>query len=207
MIQAIETPNPFTDINEAIQHLGERSYLYQYQVVDNVFQRLRNRRKQTPITKKNIRECKNWLQNYKELKDKTLSEEYPFLSLEQVQFWLPLAERYHVAEVSRGVKHSPNSPIDKNRGFIQVYKEAQGKKNNLAYIPIKFDKPNGPDWYTFRQQFLHHRLLQYSEHNPLILYYSPQHPTHPCLPTPEHVELIMNGYSPDPHTLSFFSKQ
>ena len=197
-----EIPNPYTDINEAIQQLGKRSYLYQYQVVDNVFQRLKNRRKQNPIMKKNIQECKNWLNNYKSLKDKSLSEEYPFLSLEQVKFWLPLAEQYQVAEVSRGIKTSPHT----GKGFLQAYKEAQGKKNNLAYIPIKTASPTGLDWYTFRQQFIQHKLSQFSEHNPLILYNSPQHPTRPCLPTAEHIELIMNGYSPDPQTLQLFQK-
>jgi len=201
-----EIPNPYADINQAIKQLGKRSYLYQYQVVDNVFQRLKNRRKQNPIMKKNIKDCKNWLNNYKSLKDKTLEEEYQYLSLEQVRFWLPLAELYQVAEASRGVKSSPNSPTDPGRGFLQAYEEAQGRKNNLSYIPIKTDSPTGLDWYTFRQQFLQHKLSQFSEHNPLILYYSSNHPTRACLPTPEHIELIMNGYSPDPRTLQLFQK-
>ncbi len=75
-----------------------------------------------------------------------------------------------------------------------MYKKVGGKASKLQYIPVRKNKPEGNDYYSYRISFLNSRMGQIrSSKTPL--YYTEG--KFKGMPTKQHIILIMHGYSPD----------
>jgi len=123
---------------------------------------------------------KKWLISYSKLK--TLEDKkYPWLSLKTIAKYEKIAELY-------------GSMIDTRTdiGFLQMYKDVDGKANKLQYIPVKKNKPEGQDYYSYRTSFLNSRMDQIKK---TPLYYTDG--KFKGMPTKQHIILIMHAYSPD----------
>jgi hypothetical protein len=182
----------FKDLETAIktiQLVSKRSLRYQFDVINTMY----NRAKYHPNKTKNMEDAmeifKNWLKKYPKLKVYEDSN-YKFLSLKQINNYEKLAEEYKVSEVARGIKKGTKT----DKGFLQMYKEVQGKSNKLQYIPIKHDKPEGQDYWSYRIGFINSRLGQMKKANTPLYYTNGKYAG---LPTKQHVILILHGYSPD----------
>jgi hypothetical protein len=101
-----------------------------------------------------------------------------------------LANEYKVSEVSRGIKKSSKT----DNGFFQMYKYVKGKSYKLQYIPIKENKPEGQDYWSYRIGFIKSRLAQMKKLN-IPLYY--KEGKYKGLPTKQHLVLIFHAYSPN----------
>jgi len=189
-------------MSEVMEEIGSRSYLYQNYIVNTIFIQIKHSRKKTNQMVKDLNACRVWNQKYKKIKDANLKREYPCLSLEQIEFWIPLAEEYQIDPIARGLKKSRYCPTDET--FLEVYRKVKGRARKLCYSVIREEDPESPDWYTFRQDHLRYYLSRFTPQNPLSLYYPPDHQGYANLPTPEHLHLILHGYSPDPQTLKLF---
>jgi hypothetical protein len=86
---------------------------------------------------------KLWLNDYKNKKAK--EPNYKFLELETIIKYEKIAEEYGISE---GAKD-----------FLKVYKRVK-KPYKLKYIPIKKSRPQGHDYYSFRNYFIKSRLSQ-----------------------------------------------
>ena len=73
-----------------------------------------------------------------------------FLTLKQIKKYEKIANIYKVSEVARGIKKG--SKTDKS--FLQMYKKVNGKSHKLQYIPVKLNKPEGQDYWSYRIGFI-----------------------------------------------------
>ena len=171
-----------------IDLIKKRSIRYQFDVINTMYNRAKYHPNKTNDMEQAIKIFSKWLKNYPILKKKedTL---YPWLSVKKINEFVELASEYNVGEVSRGIK--PSTKTDK--GFYQMYKEV-GNPYKLQYIPIKKNKPDGQDYWSYRISFIKSRLGQMKKTNDL-LYYSKG--KYKGLPTKQHIILILHGFSPD----------
>jgi len=189
---------------EIMEKVSHRSYLYQNHIINTIYLKLRKYRKKSPEMLKDLDEYRKWNRNYLEVKGEAKAEEYPFLSLKEIEFWLPLAEEYQMDPITRGIKKSRSCPTD--HSFLQAYQKVKGNARKLCYKRIQSEESRSLDWYTFRQEHLKNYLSRFTSKTPLILYQSSKHQGYPNLPTPEHLHLILHGYSPDAKSLKLFKK-
>jgi hypothetical protein len=131
----------------------------------------------------------SWLKKYPKLKTQE-EKEFPWIPLKKILDYEKIAETFGVSEVARGLKKG----IRTDNGFLQVYKEVDGKAYKLQYIPIKSTKPEGQDYWSYRIGFIKSRLGQ-MKHSSTPLYYTEG--KYLGLPTKQHIILILHGYSPD----------
>ncbi len=75
-----------------------------------------------------------------------------------------------------------------------MYKLVQGKAHKLQYIPIKKDKPEGQDYWSYRIGFIKSRLGQMKKANTPLYW---KEGKYKGLPTKQHLVLILHAYSPD----------
>lgn len=75
-----------------------------------------------------------------------------------------------------------------------MYKEVDGKAHKLQYIPVKLNKSNGQDYWSYRIGFLNARLGQMKKAKTPLYYIDGKFKD---LPTKQHIILIIHGYSPD----------
>jgi hypothetical protein len=132
---------------------------------------------------------KKWLKKYSSLKRKE-EKKYPWLSLKIITKYEKIAELYKVSMVARGLKKGTRT----DKGFLQMYKEVDGKAHKLQYIPVKKNKLDGQDYWSYRISFLNSRMGQI-KHSKTELYY--KEGKFKGLPTKQHIIVIMHGYSPD----------
>jgi hypothetical protein len=172
-----------------IDLVKHRSLKYQFDVINTMY----NRAKFHPNKTENMEEAMNifskWLKNYKKNK-KQEDKHYPWLSIETIKSFEKLASEYKVSEVSRGIKKSSKT----DNGFFQIYRYVKGKSYKLQYIPIKENKPEGQDYWSYRIGFIKSRLAQMKKLN-IPLYY--KEGKYKGLPTKQHLVLIFHAYSPN----------
>ena len=130
-----------------------------------------------------------WLKMYPKLR-KIEDSKYPWLPLETIEKYESIADTYKVSQVARGLKKGTRT----DKGFLVMYKEVLGKKNKLQYIPVKKNKPNGQDYWSYRIGFINSRLGQITKAKTPLYYKSG---VYKDLPTKQHIILIIHGYSPD----------
>jgi hypothetical protein len=179
----------FKDSNTAeknIKLVEKRSLKYQYDVINTMFNRAKFHPNQSDEMKEAMKIFKVWLKDYKNKKEKELN--YKFLPLSTITKYEKIAEEYGVSEVARGLKPSTKS----DEGFLQVYKRVE-KPHKLQYIPIKKSRPQGQDYYSFRNTFIKSRLAQMKASKTPLFYKDGKYKG---LPTKQHIILIMYGYSP-----------
>jgi len=177
-----------TAIN-TIKLVSKRSLRYQFDLINTMY----NRAKYHPHITKQMEEAmiifKKWLTEYEKLK-KYEDKNYKFLRLEQIEKYEKIAEIYKVSEVARGIKKGSKT----DKGFLQMYKEVDGKSYKLQYIPVKSNKPEGQDYWSYRIGFINSRLGQMKKQSTPLYYLDGKYKD---LPTKQHIILILHGYSPD----------
>ncbi len=175
--------------NYTINIVSKRSLRYQFDVINTMY----NRAKYHPHITDDMKEAmvlfKKWLKNYSKLK-KEEDKKYPWLSLKTIAKYEKIAELYGVSEVARGLKKGTRT----EHGFLEMYKKVGGKANKLQYIPVKKNKPEGQDYWSYRISFLNSRMGQI-KHSRSPLYYTEG--KFKGLPTKQHIIVILHGYSPD----------
>lgn len=182
----------FKDASTAIKTIklvSKRSYKYQFDVINTMYNRAKYHPNKTKEMEEAMEIFKKWLEKYPKLKlieDKN----YKFLSLKQIEKYEKIAKIYKVSEIARGIKKSTKT----DKGFLQMYKEIAGKAYKLQYIPIKIDKPEGQDYWSYRIGFIKSRLGQMKKADTPLYYNDGKYKG---LPTKQHIILILHGYSPD----------
>jgi hypothetical protein len=165
-----------------IKLVSKRSLRYQFDLINTMY----NRAKYHPHKTKQMEEAmtifKKWLDNYPKLKDYE-DKNYKFLTLEQIEKYEKIAEIYKVSEIARGLKKGTKT----DKGFLQMYKEVNGKANKLQYIPIKSNKPDGQDYWSYRIGFINSRLGQMKKQNTPLYYPDGKYKDYP---TKQHIILI-----------------
>ncbi len=175
--------------NNTIKIISKRSLKYQFDVINTMYNRAKYHPHITDDMKKAMSVFKKWLTIYPKLKREE-DRKYPWLSLKIISKYEKIAEIYGVSEVARGLKKGTRT----DNGFLAMYKKVDGKANKLQYIPVKKNKPDGNDYYSYRINFINSRMGQI-KHAKSPLYYSEG--KFKGLPTKQHIILIMHGYSPD----------
>jgi len=174
---------------KTINLISKRSLRYQFDVINTMY----NRAKFHPYRTKEMEDAmilfNKWLKKYPKLK-KDEDKKYKILSLEQIYKYEKIAEIYGVSEITRGIKKGNKT----DKGFLEIYKELNGKATKLQYIPIKLNKPEGQDYWSYRISFINSRLGQMKKNNTPLYYKEGKFKN---MPTKQHIILIMHGYSPD----------
>lgn len=174
---------------QTINLIKNRSLRYQFDVINTMCNRAKYHPNKTKDMDEAIKIFTKWLKKYKKIK-KEEEKLYPWLSLKKINQFVELASEYKVGEVSRGIK--PSTKTDK--GFYQMYKEVEGKSHKLQYLPVKANKPDGQDYWSYRISFIKSRLGQMKKKNtPLYVIQG----KYKGLPTKQHLVLILHGFSPD----------
>jgi hypothetical protein len=151
---------------KTLKLIKRRGSKYQYDVVNTMYNRAKYHPYQTSDMKEAIKIYKKWLQNYKNKKEVV----YEFLPISTVS------------------KYSN----EKDNVFLSIYKKVK-TPYKLQYIPIIKDKPDGYDYYSYRNKIIE-ELLQKIKRLNMSLYTTKNNIT---VPSKIHVKLIELAYSPD----------
>lgn len=174
---------------ETIKLVSSRSLRYQFDVINTMYNRAKYHPNRTKDMEQAMEIFSRWLKTYKKNKKKE-EKLYPWLPLEIIKKYEKLADIYKVGEVSRGIKSSTKT----DKGFYQMYKKVKGKSHKLQYIPVKYNKPDGQDYWSYRIGFIKSRLGQMKKSNTSLYYLEGKYKG---LPTKQHLILILHGFSPD----------
>lgn len=169
--------------------VSKRSIRYQFDVINTMYNRAKFHPHKTNDMEKAMKIFHLWLKKYSVLR-KNENQKYEFLSLKKIEKYEKIAEEYGVSEVARGLKKGNKT----DEGFLKVYKKVDGKKSKLQYIPVKKDKPNGQDYWSYRISFINSRMGQIKKLKTPLYYIDGKYKG---MPTKQHIILIMHGYSPD----------
>ena len=174
---------------KTIKLVSKRSLRYQFDVINTMY----NRAKFHPHKTKNMEDAMNifkiWLEKYPKLKTQEDSK-YPWLLLGIISKYEKIANIYGVSKVARGIEKGTKT----DKGFLEMYKEVDGKSHKLQYIPVKLNKPDSQDYWSYRIGFLNARLGQMTKAKTPLYYTDGKYKG---LPTKQHIILIIHGYSPD----------
>ena len=169
--------------------ISKRSLKYQFDVINTMYNRAKYHPHKTKEMEYAMKIFQKWLKMYPKLR-KNEDSKYQWLPLETIEKYESIADTYKVSQVARGIKKGSRT----DKGFLVMYKEVFGKKNKLQYIPVKKNKPNGQDYWSYRIGFINSRLGQMSKAKTPLYYKSG---VYKDLPTKQHIILIIHGYSPD----------
>lgn len=173
---------------KTIKLITDRSALYQFQVINTLYNRARYHPHKTSDIESAITVFKHWLTvDYPRIRKREMN--YPYLPLKMINNFEPLAEEYGISRVARGLDKSTKS----DKGFLVVYRQVKGHASKLIYIPAKKKYPHKNDWHKLREKFINARLGQIKAKKTKWFYTAGKYAG---LPTKQHLVLIMNGYSP-----------
>ena len=172
-----------------IKLISKISLKYQFDVVNTMYNRAKYHPHKTKDMEDAMKIFHKWLKEYPKLR-KNEDSKYQWLPLETIKKYESIADTYKVSQVARGLKKGTRT----DKGFLVMYKEVLGKKNKLQYIPVKKNKPNGQDYWSYRIGFINSRLGQITKAKTPLYYKSG---IYKDLPTKQHIILIIHGYSPD----------
>lgn len=172
-----------------IKLVSKRSLKYQFDVINTMYNRAKYHPNKTYQMEEAMVIFLNWIKNYSKLKTNE-DKLYPWIPLNKILKYEEIAEIYKVSEVARGIKKGTKT----DKGFLQMYKEVDGKKSKLQYIPVKINKPEGQDYWSYRIGFINSRLGQIKKAKTPLYYTEGKYNG---LPTKQHIILILHGYSPD----------
>lgn len=186
----------FKDEKKAINTINlikSRSLKYQFDVINTMYFRAKYHPNRTSSMEKAMRIFKKWLDQYKKLKTKQ-DKKYEWLPLNKVLEYEKMAQELGILQVTIGEKPSEKS----DKGFLQMYKIVEGNKYKLQYIPIKLNKPESMDYWSYRINFIKSHLTQMKKSNIPLFYTSGKYKGKP---TKQHLILIMYGFSPCPEKI------
>jgi len=164
---------------KTIKLVSKRSLRYQFDVINTMYNRAKYHPHRTQDMEEAMKIFNKWLNNYPKLK--TYEDgRYKFLSLEQIKKYEKIAKIYKINDI--------------HKKFLEIYKDVDGLKNKLQYIPINEDKPDGKDYWSYRIKFINNKLEQIKRLN-IPLYHIDG--KYEGLPTKYHIILILHAYSPN----------
>lgn len=164
---------------ETLRLLDGRDPPYQFQIVNSMYNRAKVIYKRTTDKDKrqNLNEAidvfEKWIDDYKA--HSRSKENFSYLPVELMEEYEPLAKHYSIADTS----------------FLQIYKEVEGdlKKLRMKKVPdseVTWDVERNRNLKTINGKIKEKYLPLFETDEPLR-----------GLPTKEHVELIMWGFSND----------
>jgi hypothetical protein len=171
-----------------IKLVSKRSLKYQFDVINTMYNRAKYHPHRTKLMKEAMTIFKKWLNKYSKLR-KYEDKNYKFLTLKKIKQYEKIAKIYAVSEVSRGIKKGTKT----DKGFLQMYKQVKNP-HKLQYIPVKLNKPEGQDYWSYRIGFINSRLEQMKKQKTPLYYPDGKYKGYP---TKQHIILILHGYSPD----------
>lgn len=174
-------------VYKTLKLIEKRSPLYQFSVINTMYNRAKYHPNQTEDMKKAMKIMNKWLKNYN-------YKPYPYLSLKLINAYEKLGDKYNISRVARGLDKATKT----DEGFLVVYRRVKGNAQKMPYQLIHKNKPMGLDWDKSRYNFINSRLGQI-KHSKVGLYNKTG--KYDGLPTIQHTVLIMNGYSPDEEKL------
>jgi hypothetical protein len=112
---------------------------------------------------------------------------YKLIPLKIVKIFEPLANYYDISRKARGLEKSTKS----DKGFLQLYKELNGKWDKMKSLPVKKSKADGEKWEHHRDDYCKRRISMISRAKNYDLY------DDNGLPTILHLNMLMWAASPD----------
>ncbi len=112
---------------------------------------------------------------------------YKLIPLKIVKIFEPLANYYDISRKSRGLEKSTKS----DKGFLQLYKELNGKWDKMKSLPVKKSKSDGEKWEHHRDDYCKRRISMIGRAKNYDLY------DDDGLPTILHLNMLMWAASPD----------
>jgi hypothetical protein len=180
-------------VRKTFKLIEKRSPIYQFSVINTMFNRAKYHPNQTDDIKKAMRLLNKWLKEYS-------YKSYPYLPLNIINKYEKLADEYNISRVARGLDKATKT----DEGFLVVYRRIKGNPSKMPYQLIHKNKPMGLDWDKSRYNFINSRLGQI-KHAKLSLFNKDG--KYKGLPTIQHTVMIMNGYSPYPEKLKEIIKK
>ena len=117
----------------------------------------------------------------------TEKDNYKLIPLKIVKLFEPLANYYDISRKSRGL----DKPTKSDKGFLQLYKELNGKWDKMKSLPVKKSNPDGEKWDHHRDDYCKRRMSMISRAKNYNLY------DDDGLPTIMHLNMLMWASSPD----------
>lgn len=183
-------------VTRTLADLNNRDISYQFQVVNTLNERAKSvlTRTQDSDKRANIQRglklLQAWLDTYHK-KNRGQTENYPYLSVQQVNKLEPLAEYYNISRKARGLE----KPTTSDEGFLTVYRRNTNPAK-LRTIPVRQRVPAGETWDKHRNNFIKRRLLMLKNAGSGYGLYHTEGPL-AGLPTVLHVNMLMWAFSPD----------
>lgn len=164
---------------ETIQLLEGRDITFQFQIINSMYHRAKVIQKRTkdPEKVRNLTEAietfEKWIDDYKS--HSRAKENFTYLPLDVVEAFQPLAEKYGISSK-----------------FLEAYRQAEGDLKKVRVLKANDEIT----WDVERNKNLKPLAEAVKE---AALYRTEENVR--GLPTREHVELVMWGYSPEPSKL------
>lgn len=174
---------------ETLQLLEGRDITFQFQVINSMFHRAKviHKRTKDPEKVRNLAEAmetfEKWLDDYRS--HSRAKENLTYLPLDVVEAFQPLAERYGVKTEVPGVQAS----------FLKAYREADGDLKKLRVQKVNPDDDKSITWDVHRNKNLKPLVERIKGDGAPPLYRTEDKLR--GVPSREHVELVMWGYSPE----------
>ena len=116
-----------------------------------------------------------------------VKDNYKLIPLKIVKIFESLANYYDISRKSRGLE----KPTKSDKGFLQLYKELNGKWEKMKSLPVKKSNPNGEKWDHHRDDYCKRRMSMIGRAKNYDLY------DDDGLPTIMHMNMLMWAASPD----------
>ena len=116
-----------------------------------------------------------------------VKDNYKLIPLKIVKIFESLANYYDISRKSRGLE----KPTKSDKGFLQLYKELNGKWEKMKSLPVKKSNPNGEKWDHHRDDYYKRRMSMIGRAKNYDLY------DDNGLPTIMHMNMLMWAASPD----------
>jgi hypothetical protein len=174
---------------ETLQLLEGRDITFQFQVINSMFHRAKviHKRTKDPEKLRNLSEAietfENWLNDYRS--HSRAKENLTYLPLDVVEAFQPLADRYGVKTELPSVEVS----------FLKAYRNADGDLKKLRVLKVNPDDEKSITWDVHRNIHLKPLADRVKGDDAPPLYRTEEKVR--GLPTREHVQLVMWGYSPE----------
>ncbi len=178
---------------KTIDLVKKRSIRYQYDVINTMYNRAKFHPHKTKEMEEAMKVFSVWIKKYPTMRKKE-DKTYPFLPYTKILEYEPLAAEYGVSEVARGIKKGTKT----DEGFLKKLKDVKGKAYKLQYIPVKKNRPEGQDYWSYRITFLNSRTGQIKKGKTPLFYIEGKYKGKP---TKQHIICIMHGYSPVPNKI------
>lgn len=151
-----------TAIN-TIKLVKKRSLKYQFDVINTMYNRAKFHQHKTKNMELAMKIFKTWLKNYQS------DNKFPFLDIKSIIKYEDLAGKYNI-----------------DTTFLNIYKKYNDKPYKLQYVLLDDNKPNGYDYWSYRNYILN---KIYDKNKKLFNLNG--------TPTKYYLKLIMLAYSPE----------